>query len=198
MGSSAITEAIISWLENKTGVSRTLLFYMLSYTWNFKHAFLLFCSLYTRTLFLKHRPKVKVSKQYFMSFNALQHSHTLNLTSGLTDYTRYLFITQQVQLKFLLAVFGFCSKRHAIPRNLSPLPISLFNSLFLEYGLFSLWSRPRSFDRDQPGWIKRFNDFLWLKCQNYGSIQVPLLSKDFSVWLGRPARTERRVGTLGK
>lgn len=52
---------------------------------------------------------------------------------------------------------------------------------------------------DHLAWLnKAFQQLLWLKCQNSGSIQVPLLLKDFSVLQGQSAGTEQRAGTLGK
>lgn len=60
-------------------------------------------------------------------------------------------------------------------------------------------TEPWAATRDHLAWQnKAFQQLLWLKCQNYGSTQVPLLLKDFSVLQGQSAGTEQRAGTLGK
>lgn len=45
---------------------------------------------------------------------------------------------------------------------------------------------------------KAIRQLPWLDCQNHGSVRVSLLSKDFLVLLGLPARAERGAGTLGR
>lgn len=60
-------------------------------------------------------------------------------------------------------------------------------------------TEPWAATHDHLAWQnKAFQQLLWLKCQNYGSTQVPLLLKDFSVLQGQLAGTEQRAGTLGK
>lgn len=102
-------------------------------------------------------------------------------------------------------MLGFCSKKHNIPKTLSRIPIFLLTVCFWNMACSSCGAtqepltEPRAAAHDHLAWLnKAFQQLLWLKCQNYGSIQVPLLLKDFSVLRGQLARTEQRAGTLGK
>lgn len=108
-------------------------------------------------------------------------------------------------IRWCLTVFGFSSKKHNVPRNLSSIPIFLLTVCFWNMACSSggatqePLTEPWAAARDHLAWLnKAFQQLLWLKCQTSGSIQVPLLLKDFSVLRGQSAGTEQRAGTLGK